>query len=119
MKYRHSGEDDIIFSKRDAKGIRQPHEDPLILMLAIEGFNTRRVLVDNESSLDIMYMMAYQQLRLDPKRLRPFESPLVSFSGVHIYLKGIISLSVTVGTYPALITKQVDFLVVDCTRHTM
>ena len=71
-------------------------------------------LVDNESLADIMYMMAYQQLRLDLKRLQPFVSPLVSFSREHIYLKGIISLSVTVGTYPTLITKQADFLVVDC-----
>ena len=59
MKYNRSGEDDIIFSERDAKEIRQPHEDPVFLMLAIEGFNTRRVLDNNESSADIMYKMAY------------------------------------------------------------
>jgi len=71
------------------------------------------VLVDNGSSEDIMYMTTYRQLRLDPKRLRPFNSPLVSFSKDHIYPKGIISLSVIAGTYPAQITKKVDFLVVD------
>jgi len=81
--------------------------------LEIEGFNKRRVLVDNESS-DIMYMTAYQQLSLDPKRPRPFKSPLVSFSEDRIYPKGIIKLLVTVGAYPAWIIKQVDFLIVDC-----
>ena len=70
-------------------------------MLEIEGFKTRRVLVDNGNSVDIMYMTAYQQLRLDLKKLRPFNSPLVSFSGDRIYPKGIVSLSVTAGTYPA------------------
>jgi len=35
-----------------------PHDDPLVIMLEIEGFNTRRVLVDNGSLADIMYMMA-------------------------------------------------------------
>ena len=59
-------------------------------------------------------MTAYRQLRLNPKRLQPFKSPLVSFSGDRIYLKGIISLSVTARTYPAQITKKMDFLVVDC-----
>lgn len=93
---------------------QQPHDDPIIITLEIEGFNTRRVLIDNESSADIMYMTAYQQLRLDPKRLRPFKSPLVSFSGDRIYLKGIISLLVTTGTHPAQVTKQVDFLIIDC-----
>ena len=71
------------------------------------------MLVDNESS-DIMYMIAYQQLRLDPKRLKPFKSPLVSFSGDRIYPKGIITLLVTTSVYPAWIIKQVDFLIVNC-----
>ena len=79
-KYRRSESDDITFSERDASGIKQPHDDPLVIVLEIEGFNTRRVLVDNRSSADIMYMTAYQQLRLDLKRLRPFKSMLVSFS---------------------------------------
>ena len=52
-------------------------------------------------------------MRLDPKRLRPFKSPLVSFSGDWIYPKGIIMLLVIAGAYPAWITKQVDFLIVD------
>ena len=83
-------------------------------MLEIESFNTRRVLVDDGSSADIMSMTAYQQLRLDPKRLRPFKSPLVSFNRDRIYPKGIISLLVTAGTHLAQVTKQVDFLIVDC-----
>nr|XP_023901278.1 uncharacterized protein LOC112013123 [Quercus suber] len=95
-------------------GIKQPHNDPLVIMLEIEGFKTRRVLVDNGSSADIMYMMAYQQLRLDPKKLRPFNSPLVSFSGDKIYPRGIVSLLVTDGTYPSQVTNQVDFLIVNC-----
>ena len=86
----------------------------LVIMLEIKGFNTKRVLVDSGSSTDIMYIMAYQQLRLEPKWLQPFKSLLVSFSGDQIYPKGIISLRVIAGTHPAQITKQVDFLIVDC-----
>lgn len=59
-KYYCSSDNNIIFSEHDANGIRQPHDDPLVIMLEIEGFNTRRVLVDNGSSVDIMYMTAYQ-----------------------------------------------------------
>ena len=114
LKYRWSENDDIMFSERDVSGIKQPHDNPLVIMLGIEGFATRRVLVDNGSSVDIMYMTAYQQLRLDPKRLRSFNSPLVSFSEDKIYTKGIVMLSVTAGTHPAQVTIQVDFLVVNC-----
>ena len=58
-KYGRPESDDITFSERDANGIKQPHDDPLIIVLEIEGFNTRRVLVDNENSVDIMYMTTY------------------------------------------------------------
>ena len=53
-------------------------------------------------------------MKLDEKRLQPFESPLVSFSGDRVYPKGIITLIVTVGTHPRQLTRQLDFLVVDC-----
>ena len=52
-------------------------------------------------------------MKLDPKRLRPFKSPLVSFSGDRIYPKGIISLQITAGTYPTQVTREVDFLIVE------
>ena len=83
-------------------------------MLNIEGFNTKRILVDNGSSADIIYFPAFQQLKLDEKRLRPFGSSLVSFSGDRVYPKGIITLTVTVGTHLRQLTRQLDFLVIDC-----
>ena len=83
-------------------------------MLTIEGFNTKKILVDNGSSADIIYLPAFQQLRLDLKRLCPFDSPLVSFSGDRVYPKGIVTLMVTARSYPVQLTRQVDFLVVDC-----
>ena len=90
----------MYFSEEDARGIKQPYDDLLVIMIMIEGFNTRRVLVDNGSSADIIYLFAFQQLKLDPKRLRPFESSLVSFSGEKVYPKGIVTLTVTAGLYP-------------------
>ena len=82
-------------------------------MLMIEGFNIRKVLIDNGSSADIIYLFAFQQLKVDPKRLRLFESLLVNFSGDQVYPKGIVVLMVTVGSYPQQLTRQLDFLVVD------
>ncbi|XP_050259739.1 uncharacterized protein LOC126704771 [Quercus robur] len=112
-KYRRTYQD-MSFNEEDARGVKQPHNDPLVIVLNIEGFNTRRILVDNGSSADIIYLPAFQQLKLDPKKLRPFDSPLVSFSGDRVYPRGIVTLTVTAGTYPLQLTKQVDFLVVDC-----
>ena len=46
--------------------------------------------------------------------MRPFKSPIVRFSGDQVYPRGIVTLMVTARSYPLQITKQLDFLVVDC-----
>ena len=48
-----------FFSKEDAKGVKQPHDDPLVIILTIEGFNTRKILVDNGSSAYIIYLSSF------------------------------------------------------------
>ena len=53
-------------------------------------------------------------MKLDLKRLRPFKSPLVSFSGDKVYPKGIVTLTITVGIHLRQLTRQLDFLVVYC-----
>ena len=96
---------DMTFNEEDARGVKQPHNDPLVITLTIEKFNTKRILVDNGSSADIIYLFVFQQLKLDPRRLRPFDSPLVSFSGDRVYPKGIVTLTVTVETHPKQLTR--------------
>ena len=53
-------------------------------------------------------------MKPDKKRIKPFTSPLVSFAGDRIVPRGIITLTVIAGTYPAQVTKEIDFLIVDC-----
>ena len=105
---------DMSFNEEDARGVKQPYNDPLVIMLTIEGFNTKRILMNNGISADIIYLLVFQQLKLDPRRLCPFDSPLVNFSRDKVYPKGIATLTVTVGTYPRQLTRQLGFLVVDC-----
>ena len=38
MKYRRTGAKDIGFSKHDARRVKQPHDDQLVIMLAIKGY---------------------------------------------------------------------------------
>ena len=49
----------MSFNEIDAKGVKQPHNDPLVIMLNIEGFNTKRILVDNGSSTNIIYLPTF------------------------------------------------------------
>jgi hypothetical protein len=53
----------ITFSEDDVRGIHQPHDNALVVTMTIAGFITRRVLIDNGSSADIIYLPAYQQIK--------------------------------------------------------
>ena len=100
MKMLKNDEPDIVFLKRDDRDIKQPHNDPLIIMLRVEEFNIHRMLNNNRSLADIIFLPAFQQMKLDKKRIRPFTSPLVSFTGDRIVPRGIVILTMIVGTYP-------------------
>jgi hypothetical protein len=104
----------ITFAEEDARKVFHPHDDALVVTLEIAGYSTRRVLIDNGSSADIIYLTAFQQMRIDKNQLRPIETPLVGFAGTSVYPLGIITLQLIAGTYPKQATKKVDFLVVDC-----
>ena len=83
-------------------------------MLKMEEFNMNRVLIDNGSLANIIYLLAFQKMKLNKERLRPFTSPLVSFTGDRVVPKGVVKLTIIAGTYPAQVSKEIDFLVVDC-----
>ena len=53
-------------------------------------------------------------MRLGRDQLRPVNSPLVGFRGMKVQFVGIVTLPMVVGAYPQQITKEVNFLVVDC-----
>ena len=54
----------ITFMDEDAKRVHHPHDDAIVITLIIFDYTTRRVLVDNGSSADILYYPAFQQMRL-------------------------------------------------------
>ena len=53
-------------------------------------------------------------MKLDKGRIWPFTSPLVSFTGDRIIPRSIVTLTIIAGTYPAQVTKEIDFLIVNC-----
>ena len=101
MKTPRNDELDIVFSKRDGRGIRQPYDDPLLIILRVEEFNIHRVLIHNGSSADIIYIPAFRRMKLGKRRIRLFTSPMVSFIGDKVVPRVIVTLIVIASTYPA------------------
>ena len=104
----------IGFSEEDAQRLHHPHDNTLIVSIWVGDYNTHLVVVDNRSTADILYYSTFQQMRIDRKRLVPTNALLVGFERTKVYPLGVVMLPITVGDYPEQITKDVTFLVVDC-----
>ena len=104
----------IRFTKENARRLHHPHDDALVVSIQVGDYNTYRVLVNNGSSADILYYLAFQQIRIEKEWLILTNAPLVGFGGTMVYPLGAVTLPVKVGDYPQQITKDVTFLVVDC-----
>ena len=97
------------FSDEDKIRTIQPHDDALVIILRIGGYNVKRVIVDQGSAVEIMYLDLFKGLNLRAEDLTPYDSPLVSFEGKVIIPKGQIKLPVQTGSEMV----EVDFIVVD------
>ena len=90
----------IEFLEEDARRLHHPHDDALVIRLWVEDYNMHRVLINNGSSVDILYYPAFQQMRIDRERLIPTNAPFVGFKGSQVFPLGAITFSVMVGDYP-------------------
>ena len=78
----------LSFSDEDKVGTIQPHDDALVITLRIEGYDVKRVMVDQGSGVEIMYPDLYKGLNLRSEDLTAYDSPLVSFDGKVVIPKG-------------------------------
>ena len=76
------------FLDEDKLGTIQPHNDALVVTLRIGGYDMKMVMIDQGSAAEIMYPNLYKGLGLKLENLTAYSSPLVSFEGKMIVLKG-------------------------------
>ncbi|XP_065635677.1 uncharacterized protein LOC136070157 [Quercus suber] len=99
----------LSFLDEDKAGTIQPHDDALVVTLRIDGYDVRRVMIDQVSCVEIMYPYLYKGLHLKLENLTAYDSPLVSFDGKVVIPRGQIRLSVQAGSQVV----DVDFIVMD------
>ena len=99
----------LSFSDADKQGTIQPHDDALVVTLRIGGYDVKRVMVNQKSAAEIMYLDLYKGLGLKSEDLTTYSSPLVSFEGKMVVPKGQIRLPMQAGADVV----KVDFIVID------
>ena len=99
----------MSFSKEDKVGTLQPYDDAIVVTLKIGGYNVKKVLVDQGSGVEIMYLNLFKKLKQRSEDLTCYDSPLIGFDGKVVFSKGQIRLPVQIGTKVV----EVNFIVVD------
>ena len=59
-----------------------------MVTLRIEGYDMKRVLVDQGSSVEIIYPDLFKGLKLRSEDLTHYDSPLIGFDGKVVFPKG-------------------------------
>ncbi|GFS34896.1 hypothetical protein Acr_00g0036670 [Actinidia rufa] len=65
----------ITFSSDDLRGLHLPHDDALVVSAVIANFNVQRILIDSGSSADILFISAFEKMKIGLDKLHPFHTP--------------------------------------------
>ena len=103
-----------MFTDDDLEGLHIPHDDAIVVTARIGNHNVHRILIDNGSSVDVLFADAFDQLGINRNQLRPVSTLLYGFAGTPVMPAGSIDLPITIGTSPCQITLMVTFLIVQC-----
>ena len=71
----------ISFVDNEATGLINPHHDALVITLMIANCMIKRVLIDNGSSTNVLFMNALKEMKIDESNIRRCSTVLVGFSG--------------------------------------
>ncbi|XP_077230121.1 uncharacterized protein LOC143863319 [Tasmannia lanceolata] len=101
------------FSSEDYKGLQVPHDDAQVIRLIISNYDAEKILVDTGSSVNVLHLGTFEEMKLGEGRLGPAEYSIYGFSGASVQVNGKIDLPVIFCMYPLQKTIMATFLVID------
>ena len=66
------------------EGCQHPHDDLLVVRAVVANKIVHRVLVDNGSSIDIIFVSAFDKMGIGREKLEPVNAHLRGFSGERV-----------------------------------
>ncbi|KAL0446536.1 UNVERIFIED_CONTAM: hypothetical protein Slati_1781500 [Sesamum latifolium] len=103
----------IQFDQEKQSGPRTSGNDALVITALLTNYKIERVFIDSGISTDILFGEAYDQMQLGDVPLEAVDTFLYGFAGEVVHPRGMISLPLTLGTFPLQKTCLLNFLVVD------
>ncbi|XP_070057719.1 uncharacterized protein [Nicotiana tomentosiformis] len=101
-------EDNITFDDANAYGLIISHNDALVISLLIHDTNVKRVLIDPDSSVNIIFLRVVNEMQMGDK-IVPKARSLSGFDNSTVITKGEIMLT----TFVESVIKDTKFQVID------
>ena len=103
----------LTFDARDVDLRSAPHIDAMVINCSVAGWDLHKVLVDNGSQADIIFLHAFDRMGISHSLLKPSDNPLYGFGGKGTFPVGKIELPLSFGVAPNARSEQVTFDIVD------
>jgi hypothetical protein len=103
----------ITFSSQDVNLASFPHTDAIVVTVHIDRWDITRILIDNGSQAEILFLTGFNKMRFDRKQLKESMKPRYGFGGKRIEPVGVITLPVSFDTPKNPHTEYITFDIVD------
>ncbi|XP_068482612.1 uncharacterized protein [Phaseolus vulgaris] len=103
----------MLFTDEDFQDIDPDHDDPMVITVEIAEYAIMKTLVDQGSSVDILFWDTFKRIHLKEEDIVPFREQIIGFSGERVSTKGYIDLMTTFGRGTKTKTIKIRYLVVD------
>ena len=85
----------------------------MVVSIVIENFMVSKVLIDQGSSMNILYQKTFQRLEVSSNTVQPHSRPLLGFSRERVETKGYVDLMTTFGQGQLSRSFTVMYLIID------
>jgi hypothetical protein len=103
----------ITFDARDVDLRSAPHADAMVINYRVTGWDLHKVLVNNCSQADIIFLHAFDRMGISHSLLKPVDNPLYGFGGKGTFPIRKIELPLSFGVAPNARSEQITFDIVD------
>ena len=99
----------ISFIDNEGIALINPHHDALVISLLVANCKIKRILIDNRSSTNVLFLNALKEMKTDESNICRCSTVLVGFSGEQKFTVRDIAFPV----YTGRINLNVNFAVLD------
>ncbi|XP_057444159.1 uncharacterized protein LOC130736339 [Lotus japonicus] len=104
----------ITFTPQDFSHVIPHDNDPIVVTITINNYRTKKLLLDQGSSADIIYGDAFDRLGLKESDLKPYPGTLMGFTGDRVNVPGYVEILTAFGEGDFVKKFQVKYLVLAC-----